>query len=178
MALNIEETSQGALKHRQSTLIMVFNGITDAGEMASTRRTWEDAASRMLKAIIQSYAEMGDAYEAQVDGLGEAAFASFRGKLNKLRISLNLPSEMKEVPESSIKEFASAVKKLTSLGSWALNADQISSVRGRFAEHNVKWLKAARLGQFKPVPRKGVTVGMHWMLLEPVENDYWQDAHR
>ena len=130
----------------------------DAVNDASGGRLGKSPVAKRIRANLREnlYAEMGDAYEAQVDGLREAAFASFRGKLNKLRISLNLPSEMKEVPESSIKEFASAVKKLTSLGSWALNADQISSVRGRFAEHNVKWLKAARArGSSSRFPGRG-----------------------
>ena len=32
-------------------------------------------------------------------------------------------------------------------------------------------------GQFKPVPRKGVTVGMHWLLPKPFGNDYQQEPN-
>jgi len=30
-------------------------------------------------------------------------------------------------------------------------------------------------GQFRPVPRKGVTIGMHWLLPKPFGNDYRQE---
>lgn len=351
MALDIEEESEGAVRHRPSTLIVVFNGVTDEREMASARKVWEGAASQMLRAIIQPpghkeatrledvfdrieylsaaerdvdmhlcpaggrvsapgspasrdpvevsrsvsevvnaglvedlgpmvemaakvpvkqkcprltnpldlaaarllgplarralaecldtvrsatgddgatlvpefgalcdaairraldslddaagarlkrspiakriradlkenlYSETGDLHEAQVSALREAAFASFRGRLNKLRISPNLPSQMGGAADESLAEFATAVKKLrvpraTSCGSWTTNADQISSLRRRMSEHNAERLRAARAsGQFKPVPRKGVTVGMHWLLPKPFGNDYRQEPH-
>ena len=39
---------------------------------------------------------MGDVYEAQVPSLRETVFASFRKKLNKLRIDPGLPRQMKD----------------------------------------------------------------------------------
>lgn len=91
---------------------------------------------------------------------------------------------MREAADSSVREFGSAVKKLravksaTSYGSWMSNADQIAALRNQLAEHNAERLKAARAsGQFKPVPRKGVTVGFHWLLPKPFGNDYRQEPH-
>lgn len=91
---------------------------------------------------------------------------------------------MREAADSSVREFGSAVKKLravksaTSYGSWMSNADQITSLRNQLAEHNAERLKAARAsGQFKPVPRKGVTVGFHRLLPKPFGNDYRQGPH-
>lgn len=146
----------------------------------------KSAIAKRIRTDLQEnlYSELGDIYELQVAALKEYAFANFRAKLNKLRISPNLPDLMKEAATSSLEEFALAVKKLrrvshaTSYGSWMTNADQITSLKHQFAEHNAERLKAARAsGQFKPVPRKGITLGFHWLLPKPFGNDYRQEPH-
>merc|ERR1712127_407969 len=39
-------------------------------------------------------------------------------------------------------------------------------------------LQAARAdGKYRPLPRKGVTVGLHWLLPKPFGNDYRQEPH-
>ena len=187
------DTIHAATGKDRSTLVPEFGALCDAAihramdtlETATGSRFKKSPVAKRIRADLQEnlYSEMGDIYELQVSALKENAFANFRGKLNKLRISPNLPNEMKEAAESSTKEFASAVKKLrvpraTSYGSWMSNADQITSLRNQFSEHNTERLKAARAsGQFKPLPRKGVTVGMHWLLPKPFGNDYRQEPH-
>lgn len=186
------ETVRAAAGEDGGVLVPEFGALCDA----AIRRALDDfdaeggrfkksPVARRIRADLREnlYAEMNDVYEAQLATLREASFASFRGRLNKLRISPDLPRQMADAAESSLKEFASMVKKLrvpkaTSFGSWASSADQISSLRGRFAEHNAERLKAARAsGQFKPVPRKGVTVGMHWFLPKPFGNDFRETPH-
>jgi hypothetical protein len=39
----------------------------------------------------------------------------------------------------------------------------------------VRLLSARAGGQFKPLPRKGVTVGFHWLLPKPFGNDFRQE---
>lgn len=161
-----------------------INRALDSFDDISARFKKSPIAKR-IRADLQEnlYSETGDIYEVQVAALKDAAFAGFRAKLNKLRISPNLPNQMAEAAESSLKEFSTAVKKLRVPwakwhGSWMTNADQISSLRTQFSEHNADRLKAAKAsGQFKPVPRKGVTVGMHWLLPKPFGNDYRQEPH-
>ena len=176
-----------------SMLVPEFGALCDAAihramdslDTTAGSRFKKSPIAKRIRADLQEnlYSEMGDIYELQVAALKENTFANFRAKLNKLRISPNLPNEMKEAAESSIKDFASAVKKLrvpraTAFGSWMTNADQITSLRNQFSEHNAERLKAARAsGQFKPLPRKGVTVGMHWLLPKPFGNDYRQEPH-
>ena len=60
-------------------------GLLDA---AAGGRFGKSPIVRRIQADLQEnlYSEMGDVYEAQVASLREATFASFRGKLNKLRI--------------------------------------------------------------------------------------------
>ena len=189
------DTIHAATGKDGSTLVPEFGALCDAAihraldtidsKIGKKSGFKKSPIAKRIRADLQEnlYAEMGDIYDLQVSALKESAFAGFRAKLNKLRISPNLPDQMKEAAESSIKEFASAVKKLrvpraTAFGSWMSNADQISSLRNQFAEHNAERLKAARAsGQFKPVPRKGVTIGMHWLLPKPFGNDYRQEPH-
>ncbi|KAL3757589.1 hypothetical protein ACHAWU_006768 [Discostella pseudostelligera] len=177
-----------------STLVPEFGALCDASirraldtfDTAIGSTFKKSTIAKRIRSDLQEnlYSEMGDIYELQVAALKEYAFANFRAKLNKLRISPNLPDLMKEAAESSLAEFALAVKKLrrvshaTSYGSWMTNADQITSLKHQFAEHNAERLKAARAsGQFKPVPRKGVTLGFHWLLPKPFGNDYRQEPH-
>lgn len=186
------ETVHSATGEDGTVLVSDFGALCDA----SIRRaldSFDDSSARFKKSPIAKriradlrenlYSETGDIYEVQVAALKDAAFAGFRAKLNKLRISPNLPNQMAEAAESSLGEFGAAVKKLRVPwakwhGSWMTNADQISSLRSQFSEHNADRLKAARAsGQFKPVPRKGVTVGMHWLLPKPFGNDYRQEPH-
>ena len=86
---------------------------------------------------------MGDVYEAQVASLWEAVFTSLREKLNKLCIGPGLPRLMNDATRVSFTGCARAVKRLqvpqaTSYGSGMSNVNQISSLRGRLAEHNTK----------------------------------------
>lgn len=187
------DTIHSATGDDGKVLVPEFGSLCDAGirraldtlDDASGIRLKKSPIAKRIRADLKEnlYSEMGDIYEIQVASLKEAAFVSFRGKLNKLRISPLLAEQMKDAAESSLKEFASLVKKLrvgraTSYGSWMSNADQISSLRSQFGEHNAERLKAARAsGQFKPLPRKGVTVGMHWLLPKPFGNDYRQEPH-
>ena len=53
MALGIESEGDGTLRHRPSTLIVVFCAVTDAQKTPSVRKLWESAASQILSAIIQ-----------------------------------------------------------------------------------------------------------------------------
>jgi len=162
-----------------------INRAIDSLDDASGTRFKKSPIAKRIRADLQEnlYSELGDIYETQVSSLKESAFAGFRAKLSKLRISPTLPNEMNDAAESSLKEFGSAVKLLrvpraTSYGSWMTNADQISSLKAQFTEHNGERLRAAKAsGQFKPVPRKGVTVGMHWMLPKPFGSDYRQEPH-
>lgn len=175
-------------------LVTEFGSLADAAirraldtldTSASSPRFKKSIVAKRIRVDLREnlYAEVGDVYERQVAALRDQTFAMFRGRLNKLRIGPNLPNQMQECADMGLTEFGIAVKKLrvpraTSYGSWMTNADQILSLRSQFAEHNTDRLRAARAsGQFRPVPRKGVTVGMHWLLPKPFGHDYRQEPH-
>jgi len=152
---------------------------------ATGKRFQKSPIAKRIRSDLKEnlYSELGDIYEVQVGSLEETTFTAFRGRLNKLRISPVLPDQMGEAAEESVRDFARAVKKLqapqaASHTSWASRASRVSALRGRCREYNTERLQAARAaGQLKPVPRKGVTVGMHWLLPKPFGNDYRQEPH-
>ncbi|KAL7461005.1 hypothetical protein ACHAXS_001442 [Conticribra weissflogii] len=161
----------------------VSRALRDFDAVASkTKRFQKSTVAKRIRADLLEnlHAELSDIYDVQVASLQAAAFDAFRARLNKLRITPNLANDMNAAAKTSLDEFATAAKKLrpssAASSSWTGLSDQISNVRTKFARHNAERLLAARAsGQFRPVPRKGVTVGLHWLLPKPFGNDYRQE---
>ena len=56
-----------------------------------------------------------------------------------------------------------------------MRARQVA-LRHRLVEYVQRRVQAAQAsGKFRPLPRKGVTVGLHWLLPKPFGNDYRQE---
>jgi hypothetical protein len=88
---------------------------------------------------------------------------------------------MHEIAQKSVKTFAKESQKLLpqklSTPGWSRRAGDYKAAFGkRLREFCHERLQAAEAsGQFKPIPRKGVTIGMHWLLPKPFGNDYRQE---
>lgn len=128
----------------------------------------------------EMYSELGSLYEEQLDLLHTASFAMFKTNLSKLRISPNLSSDMEKTAANVVQAFADTSKKLrakkTKSVSWPKADVNISNLRKELKEYITLRLQAARAdGKFKPLPRKGVTLGFHWLLPKPFGNDYRQE---
>ena len=125
--------------------------------------------------------EWTDVYETQLHLLSEACFADFKQNLGKLRLGPTLVTDMQEQMQSSVRQFAQSSHKLLpktlSVSGWSHRAgDRKAAYSKKLQEFTHERLQAAEAsGQFKPVPRKGVTVGMHWLLPKPFGNDYRQE---
>ena len=116
-------------------------------------------------------ANLADLCESQLEMLKAACFDEFKQNLSKLRISPNLASDMQEVVSKSVASFAEKSKKMP-----VSNANAKASFKAQLQEFCSERLLAARAsGQFKPVPRKGVTIGLHWLLPKPFGNDFRQE---
>jgi hypothetical protein len=116
-------------------------------------------------------AEIADLCEDQLDLLKLACFDEFKLDLSKLRISPNLASDMQDVVTKSVASLAEKSKKMP-----ISNANAKASFKAELQEFCSERLLAAQAsGQFKPVPRKGVTIGLHWLLPKPFGNDFRQE---
>jgi len=128
----------------------------------------------------EMYSELGGLYEEQLELLHTASFAMFKSNLSKLRLSPNLASDMEKTAADVVKIFADASKKLRAKNansvSWPKSDVNISNLRKELKEYITLRLQVARAdGKYKPLPRKGVTIGMHWLLPKPFGNDYRQE---
>eukprot|EP00535_Pseudo-nitzschia_heimii_P003114 CAMPEP_0197174308 /NCGR_PEP_ID=MMETSP1423-20130617/884_1 /TAXON_ID=476441 /ORGANISM="Pseudo-nitzschia heimii, Strain UNC1101" /LENGTH=493 /DNA_ID=CAMNT_0042623219 /DNA_START=178 /DNA_END=1659 /DNA_ORIENTATION=- len=162
--------------------------VTEFGDLcgAATKRAFEELEEAAISSAVSSSAvgkqikanlrdelegELADLARGQLDLLQEACFADFKAKLSKLRISPILATDMENVVKESVVDFVKKVKSMP-----VAKADAKSIYQSRLQDFCSERLLAARAGgQFKPVPRKGVSVGLHWLLPKPFGNDYRQE---
>ena len=140
------------------------SSLTSLASSAIGRQISSNLKDEMTSALV-------DLSEKQLDLLKEACFEEFKRDLSKLRISPNLEADMKEVAEKSLANFSQRSKKIpTNLSNGkAMYKAQLKE----FCENRLVAARAS--GQFRPVPRKGVTIGLHWLLPKPFGNDYRQE---
>jgi len=133
--------------------------------------------SQELEQELES--ELLDEYQKQLSILQLTAYEGFKKRLSQLRITPGLPYEMEQIVAKSVDEFATLARTLLakSLGETSKrNAATKSAFSKKCREYTADRLLAAEAsGQFKPIPRKGFTVGMHWLLPKPFGNDYRQE---
>jgi hypothetical protein len=161
--------------------------VTNFGDLceAATKRAMEEldgaASSALASSMIgkqirdnlkeEITAELGDLCENQLELLKLACFDEFKMDLSKLRISPNLANDMQDVATKSVASFAERSKKMP-----VSNANAKASFKAQLKEFCAERILAAQAGgQFKPVPRKGVTIGLHWLLPKPFGNDFRQE---
>lgn len=130
--------------------------------------------SKQMQLYVKSSLEhsLVDLYDQQVNLLEDACFDEFRGKLSTLKITPNLPSDMAKLADQAVSRFAKAASRMAVPGAVAPTI----AFRRRLTEYvSARLLKAQATNKFRPVPRKGITVGFHWLLPKPFGNDYRQE---
>jgi hypothetical protein len=152
---------------------------------AATKRALDDLDAASLPALASSTigkqiranlkdeiaGDLADLCEAQLEMLKDQCFGEFKQELSKLKISPNLASDMDDTASNAVASFAEQSKKMP-----VSNGDAKTSFKVQLQEFCSERLLAARAsGQFKPVPRKGVTIGFHWLLPKPFGNDFRQE---
>lgn len=167
--------------------------VVDFGELVEA--AWQAAATEMRQAakalpssstatrIVrdmqdQWIGQLSADFEQQVDLLAEETFQTFRKNLSKLIIGPNLAADMAQVTKTSVASFARQARRLvapSASGTWSTAAAQ-AALQMRLQETVVSRLTNARAqGKFRPLPRKGITIGLHWLLPKPFGNDYRQE---
>ena len=127
-----------------------------------------------------------DVLEQQLVLLQDATFATFRQALGKLRLGATLARDMDDTIARTMQTFVKDVAKLVPTtatgvggggGIWKSRTKDVTIVMTRrLQEFCHDRLEAAQAsGQFKPVPRKGITIGLHWLLPKPFGNDFRQE---
>lgn len=147
-------------------------------ESADTPSLLKSAMGRAIVAelVNELDAELGDIFDEQVELLQLASFAACKQKMSKLLISPNLGTDMQAVASKSVAAFAKAAKKLVAKQSSWNTTPAKKRYLTLLQDFCANRLQAARAsGQYKPLPRKGVTIGLHWLLPKPFGNDFRQE---
>lgn len=164
----------------------LITNFGDLCDVAVKRAMQELEAADMISPVAQQiktllreelYAEMSDLYGGQMSQLQTAAFESFRKNLSQLRVSPNLADDMDRVVQESLVDFSKAAKKLIAAGAktWS-SVPATTSFANKLKDFCAERLLVAKAsGQYKPAPRKGVTIGLHWLLPKPFGNDFRQE---
>ena len=163
-------------------LVTNFGELSDAvvaramDELDSSNRS---SVARQIRSNLRDelYAELGDVLELQLKELQLASFEEFQRSLSQLKVSPTLAADMNEEVNKSLAAFSKAAQSMISpkAKSWSTSATKTEYAR-MLKEYCAERLLAAKAsGAFKPVPRKGVTVGFHWLLPKPFGNDFRQE---
>jgi hypothetical protein len=170
-------------------LVEEFGALCDAA-VKQALDAWEDAVVNSPSSLLGCSAakqirsnllnelcgELGDIFDKQLELLQASCFEDFRRILSNLLVSPNLARDMQEQATKSVQAFAKAALKLKAKSSsWniAPAKEQYRLQLNEFCSRRV--LAAHASGKFRPLPRKGVTVGFHWLLPKPFGNDYRQE---
>lgn len=145
---------------------------------ASPRLRSSPVAKRLRADLVERVSlEISDACHADQLLQHEAAcFASFQSGMSTLKISPNLPADMEAVVQTSLAEFKTTAQRLTPSACDVMTTPPSGPFRRRLREYCTDRLQKARVsGNYRPAPRKGVTLGFHWLLPKPFGNDYRQN---
>ena len=165
-------------------LVMQFGLLGDAAlrqaDSALYDSSLNSATAKQIRYNLQAdlNGALQDMFNQQLDLLQVAQFEEFKRSLSKLLVSPNLQNEMEAAAKKSIAAFAAAAKKLVpkrASGNWNVATANVAYARKLKAYVANRVLNARASGKFKPLPRKGVTVGLHWLLPKPFGNDYRQE---
>lgn len=138
-------------------------------------------AKRIRSDLVEGmYADLCDLYEGQLGLLRAACLDRFKANLKGVRITANLPNDVETLVKDSSSAFATGAKKIrsksSSASSWPGPAATAFDLRRELRDSSTRLLKMAKVsGKYRPVPRKGVTLGFHWLLPKPFGNDYRQE---
>lgn len=117
-------------------------------------------------------------FRQQLELLEQSHFEDFKRALSKLILSPNLQNDMQAAASTSVQAFRKSLSKLVPKASssfWNVAAPQHAYAR-RLNDYVANRMLTARAsGKFRPLPRKGVTVGLHWLLPKPFGNDFRQE---
>jgi len=170
-------------------LVPNFGAIADAALEQAAEQLQSDfrqsspllhnsATAKQIKANLVADLDgaLQDIVAQQLELLQEAEFQAFKRSLSKLLVSPRLQADMEAAAQQSVASFTKAAQKLVPKRSSSSKAAAATSYARRLSEHVAQRILNSRAsGKYKPVPRRGVTVGLHWLLPKPFGNDYRQE---
>lgn len=171
LVTNFGELCEAALEQAKSRLIQAAD--------SSGASLLSSPAGRQCQIYLEAglERELYSLFEEQMSQCAQASFEQLKKSLSKLIVSPTLADDMEREANKAIDSFSTAAKRMVCKKFTSWSADPAKDEFRRVVKDYIsKRLLSARAGgQFRPVPRKGVTVGLHWLLPKPFGNDYRQE---
>lgn len=178
---NFGQLCDAAVQDALTSLSSSSSSSQDNNNSAASSLVKSTSLGKQLLSHLQErlYAEFSILYNEQLTILRTTSLDAFKKSLSSLRLTANLPNDMERVASKSVSSFATAAHKLAHCSknsSWRSPTSEISDYRRILSEYITQRLQAAKAsGKIRPIPRKGITVGLHWLLPKPFGNDYRQE---
>jgi hypothetical protein len=137
--------------------------------------------------LEEVFINVSDLFVEQMTLLQKFCWDELKKNLSKVLISPNLQNDMQKIGQTSITAFVSGSVKLMPKTFFKPSASSISFMSSYIASASNMYVRkvqdyianrillARASGKFRPIPRKGVTLGFHWLLPKPFGNDYRQE---
>ena len=181
----------GVEARERSIIASAGVGAGTGASAGAGKKAFERLASRQKVVLASGIARAIRPYfEGELERRSDRAFADYQSDLSKLSITLRLEEDMADVVKKGRRNLDDRIKEL-SLGTVSkLVGKMIGSQDGfgytdfsraecrrKFSEtvraHSRSRLNKAKLaGKYQVAPRKGVTLGMHWLLPEGLGTDF------
>jgi len=174
-----EETTRLTLDFGAISDSAVSNALEQFDETAGPLFLTTSPIGRHIRSDLREelYAELESRYVQQLELLYVAMKEAFQSSLGKLRLSPNLDTDMQNAASQVIVKFKETVGGLRSQSAYAKGWPKADALVGKL-KRELSVYVALRIrtaladGKFKPIPRKGITLGFHWLLPKPFGNDY------
>ena len=159
------QLAQAALQAAQQEIASLF-----VPQKSALAKQMQAAAVAQMEFTLQAD------FDQQLQLLSEESFQAFRKSLSKLIIGPNLAADMTAAAQQHVATFGKQARRLVaSSTTWSTSA-AVAALQTRLRDTVTARLATARAsGKFRPLPRKGVTIGLHWLLPKPFGNDYRQE---
>jgi hypothetical protein len=188
----VMELVQDACQNPDGTpkLVPEFGSLCDAAVQRALNELDEKSAGsaslliqsglgKQIRSRLMSelFSELGDLLQEQLYQLQLASFEDCKKSMAQLRVTPNLANDMEEATKKSRAAFSKAANKLvaTKATLWSVTPAKQQYAAKLKAFLSSRLLAAQASGQYKPIPRKGVTLGFHWLMPKPFGNDYRQE---
>ena len=161
------------------------NSSNDAIDLASRKSIVGRQICEKLYDDIFMYV-VSNIYTEQISKVQKICFDAFKRDLSKLVVSPNLPTDMNRIGQASISTLVTDTVRLIPKTSFVSHqhvsylTSYAASVQRMYVRKVLDYIQnrilmAQASGKFRPVPRKGITIGMHYLLPKPFGNDYRQE---
>ena len=161
---NFGELCQAATKRALQEL----ESASSSSSLLASSTTGKQIRATLKEELSSALSELA---QDQLELLKVSCFEEFKRDLSKLKLGPTLEHDMSEVSKKSVESFGRRSKTLP-ISAKDMQAAYASELKEFCAD---RLLAARASGQLKPLPKKGVTVGLHWLLPKPFGNDYRQE---